>query len=328
MKKNLLLSLAIVTALSTASVSTYAEGNLLKLDESTIGISVGGAVPISLEGGEVSAVNSQYSSFRGVIQSIERDEERVVSYILATSEDGNMMRFVVSDSVLSFEGTEGNKIEVGNLEMGDIIVALYPPHTPMAMSYPPMLTPAILVQLSEEVFMNVEVNSFDESHLAYDSSLRLNISEETKIFDEEGNELTAEDIKNERLLVFYNITTRSIPPQTSPVKVYLLNIEETVIAAEKNEVVAGTEETVDLYLAEEDIMLPLASIAREYEYIVTWNEENRTVEVKNSVHTFILTIGSTRVEWNGIQVEMSREAEIIDNLTHVPSGFFNFFGEV
>ena len=54
-------------------------------------------------------------------------------------------------------------------------------------------------------------------------SLKLNVSEETDISSVSGKDVTVADLPGQNLLVFYAITTRSIPAQTPPTKVIVLD---------------------------------------------------------------------------------------------------------
>ena len=69
------------------------------------------------------------------------------------------------------------------------------------------------------------------------NKLQLNISDETRILNMEGAKikLSAADVKNRDALVFYDITTRSIPAQTTPSLVLLLPQAEEVGEEMENE---------------------------------------------------------------------------------------------
>ena len=70
--------------------------------------------------------------------------------------------------------------------------------------------------------------------------LQLNISEKTTILTTLGTKsiLSADDVKGKDAVVFYDITTRSIPAQTTPSLVLLLE--------EREAVTEGTEECLSL----------------------------------------------------------------------------------
>ena len=58
--------------------------------------------------------------------------------------------------------------------------------------------------------------------------MKLNIGENTVIMNTKGEQrvFTAEDIKNKNVAVIYDVTTRSIPAQTTPLFVMILEDKE------------------------------------------------------------------------------------------------------
>ncbi|MCI8282383.1 MAG: hypothetical protein HFI76_11955 [Lachnospiraceae bacterium] len=94
-------------------------------------------------------------------------------------------------------------------------------HTPDLLPSPqPSAYPAFLVAQSG-VKEQVVLNYFDQTLTAQDDSLRLNISSQTDIQTFNGQRFTCHP-GNRVLLVFYSITTRSLPPQTSPRRIIVL----------------------------------------------------------------------------------------------------------
>lgn len=84
-------------------------------------------------------------------------------------------------------------------------------------------------------------NGGDETATSFINSsktLVLNVSDETAITDTEGNKLAKEDIAGKTLVVYYSVTTRSLPPQTSPEKIVVVN---------DNNEAGGTEEAATVF---------------------------------------------------------------------------------
>lgn len=67
------------------------------------------------------------------------------------------------------------------------------------------------------------VGSFDENLLDKQLELKLNVGDATAVESSSGKEVTADDLKNQNLLVFSNLDTTSVPAQTTPEKVILLD---------------------------------------------------------------------------------------------------------
>ena len=343
----MLLSAAIILAVILApvgSVKSYAEGSesidmhtMIESDYALDPNHVSNA--IMLEGGDVTqggntAVerkeHTNYVSFRGKIENITRGSEDVVGNYVMLNSGESMMRVHVGDEVMLFETEEGKRINIDELQEGKDAIIFYSETTIMGMSNPPVITPSVLVQYSEGSNMQVVLNHFDSEFLAYDDSLKLNISEETKISDTNGNEKESQDLKNQKLLVFYDRETRSIPPQTSPVKVYLLNDEKSEVDY-RDEVVGEVEESiqdVEMYERNRRRMIPLAEEARNYNYEVKWIADEAAVELRNSSNFFRIEIGNPIIEHNGLKIALTVAPQIIDEKTYVPGEFFNLFGEV
>lgn len=80
--------------------------------------------------------------------------------------------------------------------------------------------PAILAAISTEK-EHVTLNRFNQDLTAQDGSLHLNISPQTDIQTANGQRFTCHP-GNHLLLVYYSITTKSLPPETSPHRIIVL----------------------------------------------------------------------------------------------------------
>lgn len=65
------------------------------------------------------------------------------------------------------------------------------------------------------------LNEFDRNLTARDNSLQLNIAGNTNIETLNGQSVNC-SLGNQTLLVYYTVTTRSIPPQTTPRRIVVL----------------------------------------------------------------------------------------------------------
>lgn len=113
---------------------------------------------------------------------------------------------------------DGQKV---NIESGQSIQAIVLNNKPMMAIFPPQYTPdLIVVQTEKKGFVKVGV--FNESYVNEENDLKLNMHEQTAIIDSKGNTLTATEIIGKLVAVFYWRTTFSIPAQTSPEKIIVL----------------------------------------------------------------------------------------------------------
>ena len=104
-------------------------------------------------------------------------------------------------------------------EVGDTITGYYLLDMPMAMIYPPQYNVSVIVNGN---FLGVHVDRFGDDLLSYDGNLQLNIGDDTEIFLQDGEPIGAEYLAHRKLVVVYSISTRSIPPITTPEKIIVL----------------------------------------------------------------------------------------------------------
>ena len=118
-------------------------------------------------------------------------------------------------------------------------------------------------------------------------------------------------INKNDLIVFYDVSTKSIPAQTTPTKVVVLGENEIAlkqIEAAKNatpaptaspkvteapqvsyaglvNVVIGDKNVSDVYAKDNTTMVPLREVAEAAGFTVTWDAENRAVILNDGVYS-------------------------------------------
>ena len=99
------------------------------------------------------------------------------------------------------------------------VTVFYNGNLPAPMIYPPQYMAAVVaVQMEGQM---VAVGYFDQNLLAADQSLQLNLDANTEVVTA-NNQLFLGNPGGHMLVVLYNQTTRSIPPQTTPEKIVVL----------------------------------------------------------------------------------------------------------
>lgn len=99
------------------------------------------------------------------------------------------------------------------------VTVFYNGNLPAPMIYPPQYMAAVVaVQMEGQM---VAVGYFDQNLLAADQSLQLNLDANTEVVTV-NNQLFLGNPGGHTLVVLYNQTTRSIPPQTTPEKIVVL----------------------------------------------------------------------------------------------------------
>ncbi|WP_083227068.1 stalk domain-containing protein [Lysinibacillus xylanilyticus] len=197
----------------------------------------------------------------GTVDNVE-NSKNATYYTVKEGEDTNVL--VVNDDTRVFDNT-GKEVK---LQKGDKVTAYTYANKPMLAIYPPQYNPEVIIVETKEMG-TVEVDLFNKELVNTDNTLKLNVGEETELLSLSGKEVKAEDLAEQHLLVFYTIATMSIPAQTPPSKVVVLD----TIAEESGEVdpsESAIQEIInnDFYEVEGTKMVPLRSIAEELGYKV------------------------------------------------------------
>ena len=220
------------------------------------------------------------------------------------------------------------------LETGETLTAFYDAQKPMILIYPPQISADAAVVGT--IDLNIKIDLFDKELVSADNFLKLNISEDTKIFSEDESKFEGE-LYNRKLLVLYGVSTRSIPAQTNPSKIIVLDEEETLIEEDTNEdvlqedvakmdvIVNGTKlERVKPFKNDDGIiMAPVRAVSEALEYKVGWNPENQKVTVGELLSFEVGKDNYTMDDTTGIQLNAAPVLK--DGLTYVPINFFTEF---
>ena len=110
-------------------------------------------------------------------------------------------------------------IDSRQLRQGMRVAAFYDSNLPVPLIFPPQYRAQIITILGRNE--QVMLNYFDEDLTAADGSLALNLSAGTVVKTINGQNITC-NLGDHLLLVYYTVTTRSLPPQTTPRKIIVL----------------------------------------------------------------------------------------------------------
>lgn len=226
---------------------------------------------------------------------------------------------------------QGNTVAAEDIKAGDSVTMFYNANNPTLMVMPPRYTPDVLVINTEKEGF-AEVSSFSDELVNSQNTLALNIDDTTVIRYANGAKIIAkaDDVKNSDAVVFYTSTTRSIPAQTTPSKVIILNNEvqnddvqepvsdETVnvdmnvpaavgsadtilddamgVDAENYAVLTVNGSEVDAHFVEVEgvTMLPIRSVAEAMGLEVSWDNERQAVSVGTTQMGAFLKIGENK----------------------------------
>lgn len=159
---------------------------------------------------------SEFISVRGVVTEINP-----ITYISSPCGCNKMITMNTEEQgIVNFIlGPDTYLSERIPIEVGMELVGFYDSSLPVPLIYPPQFQASAFAFPSSN--QQVYLGRFNNNLLARDRSLQLHIGPNTAIFTENG-QIFQGNLKNQLLLVFYRMTTRSIPPQTTPEKIIVL----------------------------------------------------------------------------------------------------------
>ena len=313
MKKNIknIIAFGIILAVSGGNVAfanTSAANDLV-----TISADVDATIKPTL-GTEAQKEAESFISTEGKVTEISTATEDGTHVVTITNEQGGL-RFSVSPSSNIIDRETGESISASELTEGMVVSVIYSELSPMGMSMPPFLGNATVIVANADKG-NYVVGFFDNTLLNEKDQLLLNIGEDT-ILTHSGKSkigITPEMIKDKNLLVFYTSTTRSIPAQTTPSFVMLLDSKILIDPNPANET-KKDEETPAL--------VPLRAAATAKDYTVTWQGKDNSILVKNIDSLMEITIGKSTYTIDGVEKQATQPAAFIDGLTYVSSDVLN-----
>ncbi len=308
--KKILVGFLVATVVTSSSITAFAVNtNEVK--------NINEVMPINEESDQVE--QSYFMCFTGEVKEINDFGEIEGSKIVSVeSEEEQPANIIIS------EDTYVN----GEVEIGSVITGYYEADAPMIMIYPPQYNAQVVIVESDD--KSVKVDIFDKDLVSSDNFLKLNIFDSTEIVSQDGSAFEGE-LAGRKLVVTYDITTRSIPAQTNPIKIVVLFEKEV-----PGDDVIGDISSMDIivdnqkiegpaaYTNEQNVvMVPLRAISEALGFNVSWNNELRSVAIGK---TMTLKIGEDNYIFAKMaQIKLGTAPVIIEGRTFVP---LNFFREV
>ncbi len=243
-------------------------------------------------------VQLKYTKFSGRVTSLNNTEDGYISLTISDDYDDVLTINTISASKV-FDAENKNYTSLAEIKEGDNLTVIVDTATPMILSLPPQINNAAYIIKTND-FSAVKVDLFDKDLTSSDNSLVLNISPEAYITDIMGSRkiFTSDDIKNSHCAVVYSFATMSIPAQTNPEAVIIL-------------------ESADI--DEASYNMPLRSTFESMGYNVKWTSNAKPIVIKNDINTIEVTIGSKSATINGVSFELDNETVLINGITCVDS---------
>ncbi|MFU0824204.1 hypothetical protein [Clostridium sp.] len=161
---------------------------------------------------------SYFKSYTGIIKSIE-DYRGIEDSKIVEVEDsqGKTANLIISKDTYI---VNDNKLEIGAK-----ITGYYDATRPMILIYPPQYPTEVVI--IGDIKESVKVGLFDENLISVDNQLKIKVTNDVEVVTRDGEKYEGE-LKNKNLLVIYDIATKSIPAQTKPIKVVVLDKESEI----------------------------------------------------------------------------------------------------
>ena len=357
MKKNLITLMAAVAILASSTAAFADEIPMTDLTEAQEITATQTAapeddekyvMPVSEEGENIGAPVSIPSYISNTVTVTEVGEGKIATTLNKEDAENpeNTVNYTILENTLVFN-SKGEKKEVKDIEKDADITVFTNSYSPAPLIMPPQYQADVIIINDGEEIGSVNVDTYiadGERLINAVNSLVLNIGETTKIVDKDGKEVKADELKNKDLVVFYTITTRSIPAQTTPEKVVVLGENETALAqiadaqnvtaetptpapvetpeiSSATAVVVGNKTVTNIYSKDDVLMVPLREIAEELGFTVEWAGNLRAVILNGGMYS--LKIGeNSYVKGKMMPVELKAAPEIKDDLTYVPVEYF------
>lgn len=369
MKKNLIAIIALTAALA-ASTSAFADTVQISEEELNKPVSTYApdAMPTPEIQGDIMLLNGEETdaaapvetaSYISVDVTVVKTDSDVDGIIKTTTDvnnkddQNNTVNLKITDDTLVYDNL-GNKKALSDLTDGSKITVFTGSYEPTPLILPVQYTANVII-INGDKEGNVNADTYladEEGYTNAANTLNIATADDTKIVDKNEKEYKGDLDKND-LIVFYGVSTKSIPAQTTPTKVVVLGeneialkqIEaaknatpaptaapETTAAPEVTEapqvsyaglvnVVIGDKNVSDVYAKDNTTMVPLREVAEAAGFTVTWDAENRAVILNDGVYS--LKIGeNSYVKGKMMPLTLSAAPEIVNDLTYVPAEFF------
>lgn len=244
-----------------------------------------------------------FSKYEGKVSSILK---RDGSVSIAISDDyGEILILDTKDAQNVYDAVNNTHISLFDVKEGDNLTIILGGNTPMTLSLPPHVNTADYIIKTNDA-MSVKIDVFGNDFLSSDNELKLNISPETYITNTKGAKkiFTADDIIGKQCAVIYSFTTRSIPAQTTPIAVIILDD-------------GG-------YVSERTYYIPLRETFEEMGFEVKWSGNDKPIKLIKADTTLEVTIGSSILNVNGVEAELNSETILDGDVAVVDSSILNY----
>lgn len=171
-------------------------------------------------------MQSKLEKFTGVVTEVINKEDNVILTVETEQKEPLVTVFTISNETLLFNSGTAKKMEKKEFVKGQRIEAYYDKTKARIMIYPAQITPVLIIAHDSKNIGFAKVGIFDDRLTSEDNQLKLNITKDTRVVNRQGENIVQKNFAGHELIVFYKNSTRSIPSQTIPSKIVVLDDEE------------------------------------------------------------------------------------------------------
>ena len=256
-----------------------------------------------------------YMSYEGYVKEIKSNNGYTSVIMTDGKSDEIIGQFNLKGDILVINQDTATIQALDKIEKGQKIRGFYRKDMPMILIYPPVINPEFIMISSEDTKNFVKHSYFDESLTSIDNNLKLNISDSSVLIDKHGKSIDIEKLKNKDLVVVYDVSTKSIPAQTNPKQVIMLEKDADEMPV-KDE---ALEKIIDSgYMANGVNMISLKQVADHFGYEASWDNATKTATLRKENSSFTVTIGQQMYGYNKSLQKFEVSPEIKDARTYVP----------
>ncbi|MBK3493736.1 hypothetical protein JFL43_02450 [Viridibacillus sp. YIM B01967] len=165
---------------------------------------------------------SAFLHFQGVLTELHETPTYFALTCQKQDHDDIIILNIAKETLL-FNSTTYESLQASDLKPGFFIHAYVHKHQPATRIFPPQISPTLVVANEKDLFYGVKVGTYNAATSLIETDLRLNIGPNTKMLAEAGQNIEAEQLDGHDIAVFFKMSTRSIPPRTTPNMIILLD---------------------------------------------------------------------------------------------------------
>lgn len=252
------------------------------------------------------AATAGYIGTTGKVTEIAKEENGNIMVTIDNENGG--LRFVVAPTTVLVDRETNAQVAADQLKKDMTVCVVYLENAPMGMSMPPYLGQVAAVVTNADKG-NVSVGMFNDELINEAAKLQLNIADKTPILTTLGTKsiLGADDVKGKNAVVLYDITTRSIPAQTTPSMILLLE-EAEMQPAETQPAETAIDTVVESKEVKAPEMVNLRDAAEKKGYNVVWQGKDKPVLVSKEDVKAEINLGSASYTVDG-KTTLTAQAE-------------------